>query len=80
MDDVIEAPVRLELIGKGGTAIWCGDRIIASMAGARSDHRSARQDAEEIVRRFNAHDELLRVAILVRDGLESGMEKQSFSA
>lgn len=78
MSEMIEAPVRLELIGKGGTAIWCGDRMIASMIGARTDHRSVRQDAEEIVRRFNAHADLVRALTELcdaddNDALETAM-------
>ena len=37
-----------ELIGAQGTAIWAGDKIIASMSETRSNHAQARIDARLI--------------------------------
>ena len=40
---------RWELIGAQGTAIWCGDEIIAQMSGPRQNHKLARRRAELMV-------------------------------
>jgi len=49
---------ELRLIGKQGTAIWMGDEIVASVAGARDSHKNAREFAEFIVNACNAHADL----------------------
>jgi hypothetical protein len=39
-------PGPWSLIGKGGTAVWAGDEIIAQMNGARAYHSIARANAQ----------------------------------
>jgi len=64
-------PGPWELIGKQGTAVWAGDKIIAQMPRARIDHRQSRIDARLIA----AAPELLEALRRIVDcfEIESGM-------
>ena len=46
MDDITDG--FWELIGKQGTAIWSGNRIVANMTEARTNHKRARREAKLI--------------------------------